>query len=132
MVRLVLNHAKIIAHGVIIVKLILIFVAQNSDIIIVENPSSLVAPVNATAVFSCTARCAPSPCELEGQWIINDIFAAPKLHSRDNLILTLMLNTSVDRKNSKIRCYFDLNVIPISGEHEDSQSATLILTDGEL
>lgn len=59
------------------------------------------------------------------------MFEAPN-HNRDSLTLTLMLNTSVVGNSSKIRCYFDLNVIPISGEHEDSETATLILTDSEL
>ena len=43
-----------------------------------------------------------------------------------------MLNTSNANNSSKVRCYFDLNVIPSSGEHEDSEIATLILMDGEL
>jgi hypothetical protein len=102
------------------------------DITIVEHPSSLVAPVNATAVFSCTARCTPSSCELEGRWIINDMFAARRSYNRDSLTLTLMLNTSVVGNSSKIRCFFDLNVIPLSDEHEDSENATLILMDGEI
>ena len=96
-----------------------------------EHPSSLVVPVNATAVFSCTARCTPSQCELKGQWFINDTFG-PMYYSHSNLSMSLMLNTSNDRNNSKIRCNFDHNVVPSSGEHVDSEAATLILMDGEL
>ena len=96
-----------------------------------EHPSSLVVPVNATAVFSCTAYCTPSSCQLIGQWFINDTFISTH-HNHDNLSMSLMLNTSNANNSSKVRCYFDLNVIPSSGEHEDSEIATLILMDGEL
>ena len=98
-----------------------------------EHPSSLLVPVNATvtAGFSCTAQCASSPCELVGQWIINNRFAS-RCHGRDQLILTLMLNTSEVRNSSKIRCYFEFNGISSTGEHEDSESANLVLMDGEL
>ena len=46
--------------------------------------------------------------------------------------MTLMINTSEARNISKVRCYFDLNIIPPSPEHKDSDNATLILIDGEL
>lgn len=118
-----------IACGVIDI----LVVAQTWDITIVEHPSSLVVPVNATAVFSCTARCTPSPCDLMGQWLVNDTFITDSIHhSCDNLSMILMLNTSNASNGSKVRCYFDLNEIFSINEHEDSEIASLILMDGEL
>ena len=102
---------------------------------IVEHPSSLVVPVNEIAVFSCTARCTPSQCDsqLEGRWFINDTFG-PMYYGGNNLSMSLMLNTSNARNNSKVRCNFGLNEIQHSGElkHVDSEAATLIFMDGEL
>ena len=96
-----------------------------------EHPSSLLVPVNAMAVFSCTARCTPSPCELAGQWIVNHMFM-PSQYKYNELTMTLMLNTSEVHNSSEVRCYFDINIIPASVEHMDSYTATLIIMDSEL
>ena len=106
----------------------------NTIITIVEHPSSLLVPVDAMAVFSCTARCTPSPCELVGQWIVNGMFTIKpmKYYNYNELSMTLMLNTSEVHNSSKVRCLFDINIIADSVEHVDSYTATLIIMDSEL
>lgn len=96
---------------------------QCRDITVVEHPSSVLVPVNATAAFSCAAQCTPQPCTIAGQWIISGKFKSIISHQNE----VILYWTTDIHKNASLRCrfhYFRLN--------EESKSATLVWIDGKL
>ena len=98
---------------------------------IVEHPSSLLVPVNETAIFSCTAhvQCSSPPCHLRGQWIVDYNFISSSHNEFGNNELTLYLRiiNSNSRNTSKVRCHFSDGSVS-----KDSNTAVLKWIDGEL
>lgn len=101
---------------------------QHDQITVIEHPASVLVPVNAKAVFSCTAQCTPQPCTLTGEEVVNDDFISSIVHCNQNeLTLNLTIYNSEFSDTARVRCYFSNNFI-----HNDSDTATLEWIDGEL
>ena len=105
---------------------------QCQIITIVEHPSSLLVPVNETAIFSCTAHiipCSSQSCHLMGQWIVNSEFIS-RSHDEfgvNELTLYWRINHSNSRNTSEVRCHFS-DVFTSA----DSNIAVLEWIDGEV
>ena len=104
--------------------------AVQCQITIVEHPSSLLVPVNETAVFSCTAhvQCNFPPCRLRGKSIVNkSIFS--RSQGDNELTLNWRINNSnIMRNTSEVRCHFSYG----NRDSEESKTAFLKWIDGEL
>ena len=112
-------------------------------IVIEEQPSSLLIPVNEIGVLSCAASCFPSQCV--GRWKINGdythpyneqpsemfvnlgfIFPPDQTHGNKRT-MTLMVNASEAVNNMTIGCEFEISI----HEYNLSETATLLVISGE-
>ena len=123
-------------NQILITLLVCYFVANSQNITIVEHPSSLLIPVNTTAIFSCTAhvQCTSQSCTLTGHWIVNGNFYSSNTDRNDmvdkiTLSLTLNVSEAQAHNNSNIHCQFD--VVGNTGL-ENSAEATLLVIGGEI
>ena len=98
------------------------FVAGQSIIEFVEQPLSLLIPVNEIGVFSCRVRCLPNPCL--GFWIINNLHSQDMHHRSqlelrgfaftdtqrvmDEYKLSLTVNASEAANSSMIACEYSM------------------------
>ena len=118
------------------------------ELTILENPSSLLIPVNEIGVISCKAYCAQQQCT--GHWLINDTYThsnsvyqpksdfttkgftfPPHQWNRNELILMLNVNMTKAINNTEIYCEFDGNTI-YNGSYVQSEIATLLMTSSKL
>ena len=108
-----------------------------------EQPSSLLIPVNRIGVFSCRAHCAARSCDW--YWIINNESRSNQAvqqqkgfssqisqnTSTKEYILTLTVNASTSVNNTNIQCQYSLG-----GDNDPvgdwrSRLATLLVVSGK-
>ena len=109
--------------------------ASSSSLLILEHPSSLLVPVNKTAVFTARAFCMN---QCYSVWSVNQSYNFDTnefvpfsgLWNGDELSVTLSVNVSESINNTKVCCEFDEP--GIDGGRLSSETATLIVISGTI
>ena len=107
--------------------------AESSTIIIIENPMSLLVPVNSTVVFTSRALCNVT---CSAHWKVNDSyslgnnFVPTPSEIGSDVTATLTVVALVSENNTEVVCEFD--GIGDNGGLVNSDSATLFIILGNI